>query len=288
MHSSTDRTARQTQPALLNDFSLEITGKDVKDLRTAAAVIPPGTRVNLTFLANEDAALRVHAARAIRELDLCPVPHLSARRLRSGQELEDYLVALAGAEAAEEIVIVGGDPSEPEGPFPDALSVIRSGVLGAHGVRHVNIAGYPEGHPKIDDDVLWTALEQKWSALDERELGCSVTTQFGFDPTPVVAWIEQLRARGINCPVRIGIPGPAGVQRLLRYARRFGVQSSAGVVQKYGFSLTGLLGTAGPNRFVEQLESELDPARHGKISLHFYTFGGVRATAEWIRSARSE
>ncbi|MEU2424884.1 methylenetetrahydrofolate reductase [Streptomyces sp. NPDC007851] len=288
MHSSTDQTGRQGPAGLLDTVSLEITGKDVKELRSAAAQIPPGTRVNITFLGNESMALRVEAARVVRELGFRPVPHVSARRLRSQEDLKDYLAALAEAEAVEEIVVIGGDPPEPEGPFPDALSVISTGLLGAHGVRQVNIAGYPEGHPKIDDDVLWQAVEQKWAALREQNLACSVTTQFGFDTGPVVAWIEKLRAREIDSPIRVGVPGPAGVQRLLRYARRFGVQSSASVVQKYGLSLTGLLGTAGPNRFVESLESELDTDRHGDVSLHFYTFGGVRATAEWIQNARHE
>jgi hypothetical protein len=34
------------------------------------------------------------------------------------------------------------------------------------------------------------------------------------------------------------LPGPAGVRRLLRYAARFGVSTSAGIARKYGLSLT--------------------------------------------------
>jgi methylenetetrahydrofolate reductase (NADPH) len=92
-----------------------------------------------------------------------------------------------------------------------------------------------------------------------------------------------VRRRGVDTPVRIGVPGPAGVRRLLGYARRFGVGTSAGIVQKYGFSLTNLLGTAGPDRFLRDLAAGLDPAVHGQVLLHFYTFGGLRATAEWVR-----
>ncbi|HST72510.1 MAG TPA: methylenetetrahydrofolate reductase, partial [Kocuria rosea] len=46
---------------LLSDYSLEMTGKDVPALEEAAPVIPPGTRINVTFLANEDLAMRVAA-----------------------------------------------------------------------------------------------------------------------------------------------------------------------------------------------------------------------------------
>lgn len=285
MSSTTDRARRG--PALLDDFSLEITGKDVEDLRAAAAELPAGTRVNLTFLGNEDTSLRVQAVGAIVALGLRPVPHLSARRFSSRAELDSYLGALARLGASEEVVVIGGDPSEPEGPFPDSLSVIASGALAEHGVRHVHVAGYPEGHPKITDEALWQALADKAAALREQGLGMSVATQFGFDAAAVVSWIEELRAQRVTAPVRIGVPGPAGVQRLLRYARRFGVGSSASVVQKYGFSLTGLLGTAGPSRFVTDLGAVIDPEVHGRVSMHFYTFGGVRATAGWVRTARA-
>jgi methylenetetrahydrofolate reductase (NADPH) len=79
-----------------------------------------------------------------------------------------------------------------------------------------------------------------------------------------------------------GHPGPAGVKRLLSYAARFGVGTSAGIARKYGLSLTNLLGTAGPDRFIQALAAGYDPHRHGQVNLHFYPFGGLQATAEWI------
>ncbi|MEX5237667.1 methylenetetrahydrofolate reductase [Kocuria arenosa] len=269
--------------ALLQDFSLEMTGKDVPALEEAAAVVPPGTRINVTFLGNEDLTVRVAAARAVREHGFVPVPHLSARRLRSQAELEEFLAALAEVGAAEHVFVVGGDPETPEGPYADSLSVIRTGVLQRHGVRGVGVSGYPEGHPGIDDATLWSALTDKTAAIREQGLEPEVITQFGFDKDPVLEWLAEVRRRGVDAPVRIGVPGPAGVKRLLGYARRFGVGTSAGIVQKYGFSLTNLLGTAGPDRFLRDLAAGHDPAVHGQVLLHFYTFGGLRATAEWVR-----
>lgn len=268
---------------LLTDFSLEMTGKDVPALNEAAPAIPQGTRVNVTFLGNEDLAMRVAAAQAVREHGFVPVPHISARRLRSQAELEEFLAALADVGAAEHVFVVGGDPETPEGPYEDSLSVIRTGVLQQHGVREVGISGYPEGHPDIDDDVLWSALADKEAAAREQGLEPTIITQFGFDKDPVLEWLAEVRRRGIDAPVRIGVPGPAGIKRLLGYARRFGVGTSAGIVQKYGFSLTNLLGTAGPDRFLRDFAAGLDPEVHGRVLLHFYAFGGLRTTAEWIR-----
>ena len=82
---------RGAERALLEDFSLEMTGKDVPGLEEAAGSIPAGTRVNVTFLGNEDLPMRVAAAGAAKRLGFVPVPHISARRLGSRAELEEFL-----------------------------------------------------------------------------------------------------------------------------------------------------------------------------------------------------
>jgi methylenetetrahydrofolate reductase (NADPH) len=189
------------------------------------------------------------------------------------------------------VFAVGGDPAEPEGPYPDALTVIRSGVLQQFGVREVSIAGYPEGHPDIPADVLWRHLDEKALTLAQQGMDAVILTQFAFDTDPVMTWIGQVRDRGIDAPIRIGTPGPAGIKRLIGFARRFGVGANAMIVKKYGFSLTNLMGTAGPDRFVSDLASLLaDPSTgsgtgggSGDVKLHFYTFGGLLATSNWAR-----
>ncbi|UUT34762.1 methylenetetrahydrofolate reductase [Microbacterium elymi] len=276
-----------TTTDLLADFSLEMTGKDVDDLNAAAGLLPRGTRVNVTFLGNEDLTMRTAAARAVRTAGLEPVPHISARRLHDRAELETYLRALHEVDAATSVFCVGGDPATPHGPYADAESVIRTGVLPAAGVRHVSIAGYPEGHPDIPDDVLWSALRGKVAALAEQGVEGSIITQFAFDEKPVLRWIEQVRDAGVHLPIRIGVPGPAGVKRLLGFARRFGIGANALIVKKYGFSLTNLMGTAGPERLIGALAASYDPGRHGPVRLHFYTFGGIQATSQWITEFRS-
>lgn len=268
--------------SLLSDFSLEMTGKDVDHLREAGSTIPEGTRVNVTYLEHEDLETRLAAARTAHQMGFVPVPHVSARRLDSAARLEEFLAALHQAGASDTVFVVGGDPATPYGPFHEALDVIRSGLLDQHGVRHVSIAGYPEGHPHIADAALWAALEAKTAALREAGLRGDVITQFGFDVEPVLSWIERARDRGIDLPIRVGVPGPAGVRRLLRYAARFGIATSTGIARKYGLSITNLMGTAGPDRFLTGLAERLRPEVHGEVKLHFYTFGGLAATSAWI------
>jgi methylenetetrahydrofolate reductase (NADH) len=271
---------------LLRDFSLEMTGKDAGRLEEARGTIPPGTRINVTFLENEDGRMRLDAVKAVKRFGYVPVPHISARRLRSQEQLEEYLSALAAEDACQNVLVIAGDPTEPLGPFDDALAVINSGLLQQYGTRNIGVGGYPEGHPAIGESALWSALEAKDAALKELGLPGVVITQFGFDVDPVLKWLEAVRERGIDMPVRVGVPGPAGVRRLLSYAARFGVGTSTGIAKKYGFSITNLMGTAGPDKFIHALDEGLDPERHGEVKLHFYTFGGLRATSEWIASFR--
>lgn len=271
-----------SRPTVMTEPSLEMTGKDVDALREAAPYIAPGTRVNVTFLGNEDLPMRVTAAQAVTELGFVPVPHVSARRLSSEDEFLEFLTALRDQVGATHLFAVGGDPAEPMGPYASSLELIQSGRPKELGFTDISIAGYPEGHPDITEAQLWDALEGKAASLKEQGLNGTILTQFGFDVDPVFTWIEEVRRRGIDLPIRIGVPGPAGIKRLLTYAKRFGVSTSAGIAKKYGFSLTNLLGTAGPEKMISALDAGLTPA-HGDVKLHFYTFGGMKTTAEWIQ-----
>ncbi|HXF01570.1 MAG TPA: methylenetetrahydrofolate reductase, partial [Arthrobacter sp.] len=106
------RASSDAARALLDDFSLEMTGKDVPALEDAAGAIPPGTSINVTFLGNEDLPMRVSAAAAVKRHGFAPVPHVSARRLASQAELEDFLQALSADAAPQDVFVVGGDPAE--------------------------------------------------------------------------------------------------------------------------------------------------------------------------------
>lgn len=270
---------------LIADFSLEMTGKDIPALEEARSVIPAGTRINVTFLANEDLDMRVAAAQAVLERGFVPVPHISARRLTSAEELRVFLARLRDVGATRHVFVVGGDPAHPAGPYSDSLAVIESGILEEYGVEEVSIAGYPEGHPDIPDETLMRFLMDKNKVLTDRGLGVVVLTQFGFDSDAIVAWVERIRQSGVAATIRIGAPGPTSVKRLVGYARRMGVRTNATIVRKYGFSLTNLVGRAGPEKLIDDLAvrlGALDSA--GDVKIHFYAFGGMLATAEWIKA----
>jgi methylenetetrahydrofolate reductase (NADPH) len=273
------RTKRQSPD---RSYALEVAGKDIAQVESAKADIPPGTPINIAFLGNEDHDQRINAARVIRACGFDPVPIISSRRLHSEQDRDDLLEALSAAAAPTRVILVGGDPAVPAGPFEDSLALLGSGVLERHSIRQVGIVGYPEGHPKIDTDTLWRCL--KWKIEFLQNAGCSVeiTTQFGFDADAVVRWMTRLRHEGIDTPVRIGVPGPASVGKLLRYAQRFGVEPSADTARQYGLSTAELDRQVGPERYWDQLTTGLDGGDFGIVLYHLYPFGGILEGVRWM------
>ena len=113
VHERNHHVEASTATNVLDDFSLEMTGKDVPGLQQAAHAIPQGTRVNITFLGNENLEMRLEAAKEVLELGFVPVPHISARRLKSETELREFLDALQQAGASDRVFVVGGDPATP-------------------------------------------------------------------------------------------------------------------------------------------------------------------------------
>jgi methylenetetrahydrofolate reductase (NADPH) len=274
--------------ALLADASLGAGWKDIAALDRVRTLIPPGTRIHIGFVDSEDTAMRVDTARAIGQSGFVPVPIIAARRLLSEGMLRGYLAGLRAVAGSENVLVVGGDPDPPRGPYPDASSVIGPGMLEEHGVRQVSVAGHPGGHPAVADGVLWQALAGKAAALERRGLAGSIVTQFGFDAAQALAWIAEARARGVSLPVRVSAPGPARVRVLLARAATCGVAVSAPVARGYGFSLADPAGEAGPDRFIRALAAGYDPALHGTVKLHFEQFSGIAATAEWISGFRHD
>lgn len=278
-----DVPASSTKQALMARYSIEITPKDLPALHEVKTDLPPGTAVSVTFLAGDDLESRLKASVDARRLGFKPVPHLSARRLRSTLELEEYLSKLAEQASIDRVFVVAGDAAQPAGPFKDASAVIGSGLLGKYGVRTVGFAGYPEGHPDFPADMLWQAMAEKQRIVAGLGHSCEITTQFGFNADPVLAWLGELRERGFSSPVRLGVPGPASVKTLLRFATRCGVGASTKVLAKYGMSITRLLSTVGPDAIVTEFIDRLDPKVHGEVRLHLYPFGGLRHTVDWSR-----
>jgi len=245
------------------------------------------TPVAVTFLPGEDLEARLAAVKAVRELGFEPMPHFSARRMNTVEEFNTYLKAVTEQSGVKRCFVIAGDPSTPEGPFFDTSAVLAEGAFEAAGIQAIGLGGHPEGHPNMTDEECWAVLEKKCADVEARDMAALIVTQFAFDAERVLEWLKELRSRGIAAPVRLGVPGPAGIKRLLRFAARCGVGASTSVMKKYGISLTQLMGTAGPDKLVNAIAAGLGP-EHGMVRLHFYPFGGLKKTVEWINDYEAQ
>jgi methylenetetrahydrofolate reductase (NADPH) len=268
---------------MVDGYSLEMTAKELDGLREAAPLIRPNTQIAVTFLPGEEMEQRVEAAVLVRELGFEPIVHLSARRLQSEEQLDTYLRDISTRAGVKRVFVIAGDPPEPEGPYENSLQIIETGLLEKHGIEIVGVGGHPEGHPNNTKAELWDWMDRKLAAVRAHGMVPLVVTQFAFDDDAIIDWIGEMRERGIDVPVRLGVPGPAGIKRLLGFAKRCGVGASASVMKKYGVSITNLIGSAGPDKLVNSLEKGLTE-KHGRVRLHFYPFGALKASAEWINA----
>lgn len=239
--------------------------------------LPPQAVVTITASANRTIDDTVDLAIRVRRLGFAAVPHLAARMIRDRDHLRSLLDGLGEADVSGAFVI-GGDAQQ-QGAYPDALALLRDMNELGHPFTAIGIAGYPEGHPFITDDLLDVALREKSAYASY------VTTQMCFDPNAITAWIEARRDNGIGLPVHLGIPGVAEIGKLIRLGTRIGIGGSLRYLSRH----TGLVGRLvrpggyAPDALLEGLGAAFADRRLGIEAVHVFTFNEVATTEAWRR-----
>ncbi len=209
------------EPDFITDgYSLEISARYVDKLREAAPRIPEQTPIAVTFLPGETLAARLAAAREVRALGFEPMPHFSARRFKSDDDFRTMVERMVAEADVKRCFAIAGDPPEPEGPYADTSDLIATGLFESNGIVAIGIAGHPQGHPNMSEEECFAVIEKKYAMIHGRGMKPLIVTQFGFDPDAFLQWLVTLRERGIDAPVRIGVPGPTSIKSLLTFAAR--------------------------------------------------------------------
>jgi methylenetetrahydrofolate reductase (NADPH) len=176
-----------------------------------------------------------------------------------------------------EIYVIGGDSTEPVGPYPSALQLLEAMSQLEHGIEEVGIGGYPEGHPLIDDGELDRAM------LEKQPFASYVVTQLCFDADAILRWISSARQRGITLPVYVGMPGAVDRKKLLQISLKVGISDSLRFLKKQS-SLVSMLskpGSYSPDELVQKLAPYAGGEHCDIAGLHLYTFNQVEATERW-------
>jgi methylenetetrahydrofolate reductase (NADPH) len=185
------------------------------------------------------------------------------------------------------IMLIGGDTATPAGAVADAHQVIASGVLQENGVRQVGLPGFPDGHPVLSDEEVECGLVTKLAAAQSAGLEPVIVTQFGFEVAPILRWLEWLRARGLNAPVRIGFAGPTSLMTWLNYARKCGVRASAEALAKRSGLMKQAFRTVAPDPLIRAIAEATAHERFGDVAPHVFSFGAIAATARWTMGSAS-
>lgn len=284
--------AASTIAETLRGYSIEVNPNDPKMLDSALDRLELGTEAFLTWIPGSNPMQMIGPAARLRKAGLVPVPHIGARHLQSLTQLERLVKSLAGEAAVDRVLIIGGDRASPAGPYESSLAVMQTGVLQKAGMIRMAVAGFPEGNPSISPAALDAALAAKVALARTEGLHLSIVTQFCFEAEPIVAWLRRLRALEIDVPVRVGLAGPAGLLTLARYAMRCGIGNSLRVLTENP-SFAKLLSEKGPEVIIRAMAASTDPGQAltlppGVASLHFYVFGGLNKTLDWINAERGQ
>jgi methylenetetrahydrofolate reductase (NADPH) len=265
----------------LGNYSVEVTARDAD---AAVHRLSPGTEVFIANLPKDSHDMLVAAATRLHRAELVPVPHIAARKIRDRREFDDLIGRLAGKAGVDCVLVLGGDHDRPTGEFDASLQLVETGTFEKHGIRQIAIACYPEGHPRIGNQVLREALEAKLAAIARSGLAARLVSQFAFKPEPVLAFARKLRAAGVSAPLRVGVAGPAHRAKLVKYAMRCGVGPSLRALTDRRQLLSGLLGTETPEKLLTAIALAHRDASLRFEGVHFFTFGAPEQSIEWVNS----
>ena len=267
--------------ALLPAASVEISprGHQIAELRDHFAA---GIDVSITFLPGDNYRHNVETAAALRRAGYNPVPHIAAREMASREALADFLGRARGEADISRILLIAGDVVSARGPFKSTRDVAASGLLEAHGIASVSIAGHPEGHPYLElpDAIDGLKAWRDWGRRTNTRV--AVVTQFCFESAPILQWIGALDKAGIDLPVIVGLAGPATPATLTKFALRCGVGNSMRALRAQIGRFGRLLTDTGPDEVVRGLRSAPAVATAAITGFHLFPFGGLRKAANWL------
>jgi methylenetetrahydrofolate reductase (NADH) len=228
--------------------------------------------VSVTYGAGGSTRERTHAtvARILAETALKPAAHLTC--VAATREEVDEVVRAYGRAGVRHIVALRGDPLggagtayEPHsGGYANAAALVDG--ISRIGGFEISVAAYPEKHPEspsIGADI--DMLKRKVDAGATRAM-----TQFFFDNDCYEAYVDRVRAAGIDIPIVPGIVPVHNFKQVAGFAARTGASIPSWLAQRFD----GLDEDVNTRQLVAAAvaaEQVLDLVDRGVTDFHFYT-----------------
>jgi len=239
-----------------------------------------GTDAKITVTASPRRGLEatVELTERLTAAGYATVPHISARLVRDRAHLTELIDRLH-AGGVRELFVLAGDLVEPAGEFPGAVALLEAMGPRRADFDAIGITGYPESHHLISDEETIRAMFAK------APMATYIVSQLCFDAATIAAWIAEVRRRGTDLPIWIGVPGKVPHAKLLRVSMKIGLGESARFLSHHRNWISRLvIRQFKPDRLVRELTPcATDPAAR-VAGFHLYTFNEVARTERWRRA----
>ncbi|HIY66469.1 MAG TPA: methylenetetrahydrofolate reductase [Candidatus Agrococcus pullicola] len=236
--------------------------------------LPQGAIVTVTCSPTHGFDATIPLVRELRRRGHPTVPHLAARMVEGHDHLA-RLIDTFDELGVNDAFVIAGDAETPRGPYDGAIGLLEAMHDNGHPFEQIGITGYPEKHAVIPDTQTIAAM------ADKARFATYIVSQICFDATTVEEWIAAMRARGIDLPLHIGIPGVADRTRLLRISSRIGLRDAARFLTKQaGVAVRAAVGYT-PDRLIDGLADVFERPESRIVGWHVFSFNEIARTNKW-------
>ena len=272
----------------LNNFSIEVTPRAVAKIENLSELIPSGTLVYIAHIEGTPIEEMVKTAKKINQQGYATMPHFPARIIKDKKTLKDWISKYQNEANVKGALLLGGGVNKPYGEYDSSIQLIESELFDLAGFEKLYIAGHPEGNKDIDPDGSTKNIDQallwKNEYKNRTDIDMAITTQFCFDSKTVINWANDIKNKGVDIPIHIGIAGPAKLQTLLRYSIECGVGASIKILQKRALDLTKLLLPYKPTKILDELAIyKFNNPDFNIEKVHFFPLGGVKQVSKFVQ-----
>ena len=270
----------------LNNFSIETTPNVYNKYNGFSDLLDKSHLVYITYLPDENSQNIITVAKKLKLEGYEVVPHLPARTIKNNSELEKYIANLSEVSGCNKILIIGGGGNQ-KGDISSSIDVLKTDLLSKYNFIEVGVAGHPEGSPDINDKEIEKAIIEKNKIALKVDYKMYLATQFFFEATSLIEWEINLKNIGNKLDIHAGIPGPASLKTLISYAKSCGIGNSMRFLSKQAFNITKLASPKTPDKLIYDLaEYKINNNETNLKKLHFYPFGGIKKTTDWLNKLK--
>jgi len=241
-------------------------------------VLEPGAFVAVTCSPSKGVDETLEMSERIATRGFKVVPHVAAKMVKDEKHLREIMARLDDM-PVQSLFVPGGDASKPAGKYLKALDLLRDIAEFDHRFEDIGVAGHPEGHPAVTDDVLLEELVKK------QEYSNYVVTQMCFDADIIGKWAHKIRGSGVTLPIWIGLPSVSNRASLMTTSLRIGVGNSLRYLKNHGNIAAQLLKTKEyrPDDLLVDLAPYVSNPELSIKGHHIYCFNQVAKAEQWRR-----